>query len=496
MWWNAPAPLQSSRHSTATQGPIHPSDSISTTVVAESGTQAFAVFILCLLTLTDVSPADCARRASSITTKRRHVTPTSHLRRAHIECTRRKQKQPRNTTKSNAPSLSLQGSASMAPFLSHPNRSSARISKTPLRRKGFATTQPPARLPSRLLGRNSSTLFLARAAASNDKHAELSHNEDFLVSALRRVLQISFPKCNGSRKSVSPARWLSNFSSSGSWVNWGAAVLHTDRQFVPVRLAAHPPQHSSRPLVLWRQPDWVHGDAESEWGRPFKFFLSLEHSNLPPPPSKAETGFASYFPVISIRAPPPLAHPPVQHQKARRLLLNSAETRELITQWKSRRLKTRAQQLELPFLRGPLIQGVVELQPIARAHQIGQRQPPTVYIYMAADTMEENVYKIIIRKHLEHMAEREKQEGSRLRPAMPPHFGSPARPLKPSSGLWEEGGEGGRMGTTQMRMIQAAPAAHMARQKQQTAPPRATGTCWTTSQSRGITTSSGAGISM
>ncbi|KAK7606603.1 hypothetical protein JOL62DRAFT_560045 [Phyllosticta paracitricarpa] len=193
MWWNAPAPLQSSRHSTATQGPIHPSDSISTTVVAESGTQAFAVFILCLLTLTDVSPADCARRASSITTKRRHVTPTSHLRRAHIECTRRKQKQPRNTTKSNAPSLSLQGSASMAPFLSHPNRSSARISKTPLRRKGFATTQPPARLPSRLLGRNSSTLFLARAAASNDKHAELSHNEDLYDGRLGRQTQRCFP---------------------------------------------------------------------------------------------------------------------------------------------------------------------------------------------------------------------------------------------------------------------------------------------------------------
>ncbi|KAK7621388.1 SNF2 family DNA-dependent ATPase domain-containing protein [Phyllosticta citricarpa] len=62
------------------------------------------------------------------------------------------------------------------------------------------------------------------------------------------------------------------------------------------------------------------------------------------------------------------------------------------------------------FLMEPLIHGAIELQAIARVHRIGQKRPTTVYMYMAADTIEENIYDISVQRRLEHMAGREHQE--------------------------------------------------------------------------------------
>ncbi|KAK8224788.1 SNF2 family N-terminal domain-containing protein [Phyllosticta capitalensis] len=58
------------------------------------------------------------------------------------------------------------------------------------------------------------------------------------------------------------------------------------------------------------------------------------------------------------------------------------------------------------FLMEPLVHGAIELQAIARVHRIGQRRPTTVYMYLAVDTVEENIYEISVQRRLEHMAGR------------------------------------------------------------------------------------------
>ncbi|KAL0258415.1 hypothetical protein SLS55_007591 [Diplodia seriata] len=56
------------------------------------------------------------------------------------------------------------------------------------------------------------------------------------------------------------------------------------------------------------------------------------------------------------------------------------------------------------FLMEPLINAAIELQAIARIHRIGQQRPTTVFMYLAVDTVEENIYEISVQRRLEHMA--------------------------------------------------------------------------------------------
>ncbi|KAH7062432.1 DEAD box-containing helicase-like transcription factor/DNA repair protein [Macrophomina phaseolina] len=56
------------------------------------------------------------------------------------------------------------------------------------------------------------------------------------------------------------------------------------------------------------------------------------------------------------------------------------------------------------FLMEPLINAAIELQAIARIHRIGQQRPTTVFMYLTADTVEENIYEISVQRRLEHMA--------------------------------------------------------------------------------------------
>ncbi|KAB2570056.1 putative ATP-dependent helicase [Lasiodiplodia theobromae] len=60
------------------------------------------------------------------------------------------------------------------------------------------------------------------------------------------------------------------------------------------------------------------------------------------------------------------------------------------------------------FLMEPLINAAIELQAIARIHRIGQQRPTTVFMYLAVETVEENIYDISVQRRLEHMAGRAK----------------------------------------------------------------------------------------
>lgn len=55
------------------------------------------------------------------------------------------------------------------------------------------------------------------------------------------------------------------------------------------------------------------------------------------------------------------------------------------------------------FLCEPLINPAIELQAIARVHRIGQRRATTVFMYLIADTVEEAIYELSVKRRLEHM---------------------------------------------------------------------------------------------
>ncbi|KAH9860799.1 hypothetical protein J1614_012132, partial [Plenodomus biglobosus] len=55
------------------------------------------------------------------------------------------------------------------------------------------------------------------------------------------------------------------------------------------------------------------------------------------------------------------------------------------------------------FLCEPLINPALELQAIARVHRIGQKRATTVFMYLIADTVEQAIYEISVRRRLEHM---------------------------------------------------------------------------------------------
>lgn len=51
----------------------------------------------------------------------------------------------------------------------------------------------------------------------------------------------------------------------------------------------------------------------------------------------------------------------------------------------------------------PLINTALELQAIARVHRIGQQRATTVWMYLIADTVEESIYDISVKRRLSHM---------------------------------------------------------------------------------------------
>ncbi|KAF9692439.1 hypothetical protein EKO04_009360 [Ascochyta lentis] len=55
------------------------------------------------------------------------------------------------------------------------------------------------------------------------------------------------------------------------------------------------------------------------------------------------------------------------------------------------------------FLCEPLINPALELQAIARVHRIGQRRATTVFMYLVADTVEEAIYDISVKRRLQHL---------------------------------------------------------------------------------------------
>jgi E3 ubiquitin-protein ligase SHPRH len=56
------------------------------------------------------------------------------------------------------------------------------------------------------------------------------------------------------------------------------------------------------------------------------------------------------------------------------------------------------------FLCEPLINPAIELQAISRVHRIGQKRGTTVFMYLAAGTVEEAIYDISVKRRLEHIS--------------------------------------------------------------------------------------------
>ncbi|KAF3770709.1 hypothetical protein M406DRAFT_271973 [Cryphonectria parasitica EP155] len=57
------------------------------------------------------------------------------------------------------------------------------------------------------------------------------------------------------------------------------------------------------------------------------------------------------------------------------------------------------------FLCEPLINTALELQAIARVHRIGQEQETTVWLYIVDGTVEESIYRLSVRRRLEHITD-------------------------------------------------------------------------------------------
>jgi len=58
------------------------------------------------------------------------------------------------------------------------------------------------------------------------------------------------------------------------------------------------------------------------------------------------------------------------------------------------------------FLCEPLINAAIELQAVARVHRIGQKRETTVWMFLVADTVEEAIYEISVKRRLAHMQRR------------------------------------------------------------------------------------------
>ncbi|KAI0397278.1 SNF2 family N-terminal domain-containing protein [Xylariaceae sp. FL0594] len=66
------------------------------------------------------------------------------------------------------------------------------------------------------------------------------------------------------------------------------------------------------------------------------------------------------------------------------------------------------------FLCEPLLNTALELQAIARVDRIGQEHKTTVWLYLAEDTIEENIYALSERRRLAHMGEAASSENTEL----------------------------------------------------------------------------------
>ncbi|KAI1818060.1 SNF2 family N-terminal domain-containing protein [Poronia punctata] len=69
------------------------------------------------------------------------------------------------------------------------------------------------------------------------------------------------------------------------------------------------------------------------------------------------------------------------------------------------------------FLCEPLLNTALELQAIARVDRIGQAHETTVWLYLADDTIEENIYRLSQKRRLAHIVDVTQQETTALEPA-------------------------------------------------------------------------------